>query len=580
MPRPEELDRVVRWRALWVFAVFGLAYAALAVRVVYLQVFRGPELAHRAERQHEKAVAVEAERGTIYDRNGRILATDLTVPSLYAVPPLIDNPQSIARELAAVLRVPAGPLARRLGEDRGFVWLERRVDPAVARAVEELGAEGVRLLPEPRRIYPRKALLSHVLGFAGTDHEGLEGLERFYDRDLRGEKGWLIYERDGAGHRLFPKGLRYVAPSRGRDLSLTIDEVIQHISERELDAAMAESGSESGTLVVMDPWDGGILALAVRPAFNPNEVDYSNPAQWRNRAVTDAFEPGSTFKIVTAAAALDAGLIRPHDIIDCENGRWPMPGGVLHDHEPLGRVPFSEVIAKSSNIGTAKIALRLGDARLARAVAAFGFGKKTGIDLGGEASGRVPPPARWSKRSAATIAIGQELTATPIQLAVAYAAVANGGRLVRPHLVVRVERSDGRVAPTSQDAAPARVMSEKTAAVLTALLEGVVAPGGTGALAAIEGVRVAGKTGTAEQVDPETGRYSFDREVASFVGFAPSRQPEVVVAVVLENPRGRTWGGTVAGPVFARVTEATLRYLGGPRETPESPQHVTRVAWR
>src|SRR5574341_2302350 len=208
MPRHEEDDPRSGRRALAVLAVLASVYAALGMRVVYLQVIRGPDLVHRAERQHEKAIAVEAERGTIYDRNGRILATDLTVPSLYAVPPLIDNPQSIARELAAVLRVPAGTLARRLGEDRGFVWLERRVDPAVARAVEELGAEGVRLLPEPRRMYPRKALLSHVLGFAGTDHEGLEGLERVYDRELRGEKGWLIYERDGAGHRLDRKSTR------------------------------------------------------------------------------------------------------------------------------------------------------------------------------------------------------------------------------------------------------------------------------------------------------------------------------------------------------------------------------------
>ncbi len=578
MPRPDDADRSARRRALWVFAVFGAIYAALAVRVVYLQVFRGPELAQRAERQHEKSVAVEAERGTIYDRNGRVLATDLTVPSLYAIPPLIDNPESIARELAAVLRVSARPLARRLGEDRAFVWLERRVDPAVARAVEELGAEGVRLLPEPRRIYPRKALLSHVLGFAGIDHAGLEGLERYYDRDLRGDKGWLTYERDGAGHRLFPKGLRYVAPSRGRDLVLTIDEVIQYIGERELEAAIAETGAESGTLIVMDPWDGGILALAVRPTFNPNHIDYSDPNQWRNRAVTDAFEPGSTFKIVTAAAALDAGVVRPEEVIDCENGRWPMPGGVLRDHEPLGRVRFSEVIAKSSNIGTAKVALRLGPERLARAIAAFGFGKKTGIDLGGETAGRVAPVSRWSKRSAATMSIGQELMVTPVQLAAAYAAVANGGRLVRPHLVTRVgdaELRDHR----SPDGPGPRVMSERTAAVLTRLLEGVVAPGGTGAVAAIEGVRAAGKTGTAQQVDPETGRYSLDRETASFVGFVPSTQPAVVIAVVLDNPRGRVWGGTAAGPVFARVAEATLRYLNAPSEL-SAPQGVTAVAWR
>jgi cell division protein FtsI (penicillin-binding protein 3) len=298
--------------------------------------------------------------------------------------------------------------------------------------------------------------------------------------------------------------------------------------------------------------------------------------------VTDAFEPGSTFKIVTAAAALEAGVVRPEDIIDCENGRWQMPGGVLRDHEPLGRVPFAEVIAKSSNVGTAKVALRLGDERLTRAIASFGFGKKTGIDLGGEAPGRVPPPSRWSKRSAATISIGQELMVTPVQLAAAYAAVANGGRLVKPHLVVRVgDHARGDRATPSAEAAGPRVMSERTAAILTGLLEQVVGPGGTGAPAAVDGVSVAGKTGTAEQVDPETGRYSFDREVASFVGFVPSRAPAVVIAVVLDDPRGRVWGGTAAGPVFARVAEATLRYLNAPRETPsETPTGVTRVAWR
>lgn len=581
MPHPEEADRSARRRALWVFGAFGLVYAVLAVRVVYLQVVAAPDLADRAVRQHEKAISVEAERGTIFDRNGRVLATDLALPSLYAVPPLIDNPRSIARELAAVLRVDAGSLARRLRDDRGFVWLERRVDPAVAHAVEELGAEGVRLLPEPGRVYPRKTLLSHVLGFAGTDHVGLEGLERFYDRELRGEKGWLIYERDGAGKRLFPKDFRYVAPSRGRDLVLTIDEVIQYISERELDAAMAASGAEGGTLIVMDPWDGGVLAMAVRPAFNPNEVDFSRPGLWRNRAVTDAFEPGSTFKIVTAAAALEAGLVRPDTVMDCENGRWPIPGGALHDHEPIGRVPFSEAMAKSSNICIAKVAQRLGSERLVGAIAAFGFGKKTGIDLGGEASGRVPPVSRWSKRTAVTMAIGQEIMVTPIQLATAFAAVANGGLLVKPHLLMRVREADGREFPRAAHDGPApRVMSERTAAVLTGLLEGVVAPGGTGALAAVEGVRVAGKTGTAQQVDPATGRYSRDREVVSFVGFAPSRRPVVVVAAVLENPHGREWGGRVAAPLFARVTEATLRYLSAPRQAPAPQDVVTRVAWR
>jgi cell division protein FtsI (penicillin-binding protein 3) len=580
MRRPDDADRAARRRALWVFGVFALLYAALALRVVYLHVIRGPELAQRAERQHEKSITVEAERGTIFDRNGRVLATDLTVPSLYAAPRLIDNPRSIARELATVLRVDAKALARRLAEDRGFIWLERRVDPSVARAVEELGAEGVRVMPEPARMYPRKTLLSHVLGFAGTDHIGLEGVERFYDRELRGEKGRLIYERDGAGKRLFPKGLEYVAPSRGRDLVLTIDEVIQYISERELDAALAETGAESGTVIVMDPWDGGVLALAIRPVFNPNEPNFSRPDSWRNRAITDTFEPGSTFKIVTAAAALDAGVVRPDEIIDCEQGRWPIPGGALHDHDPLGRVTFSEVIAKSSNIGTAKVAQRLGPERLRRAITTFGFGQKTGIDLGGEVAGRVPPLERWSKRSAVTIAIGQEIAVTTIQMTAAYAAVANGGRLVTPHVVAEVRGADGRQLPRAAAVPGVRVMSEATAKRLARLLEEVVGGRGTGGLAAIDGVRVAGKTGTAQQIDPETGRYSADRETASFIGFVPSNRPALVIAVVLDNPKGRGWGGQTAAPVFSRVAQASLRYLSAPPAPPSPQEHLLRVALR
>jgi cell division protein FtsI (penicillin-binding protein 3) len=569
MPRPDDGEQRGRRRALVVLGVLAIAYAALGARIVHLQVVQGPELAQRAERQHKQSIAVEAERGTIYDRRGHVLATDLTVPSLYAVPPLIGNPASVARELAAVLGVDPAPLAKRLTEPRAFVWVSRRIDPAVAKAVEDLGADGVRLMPERRRAYPKKTLLGQVLGFAGADHIGLEGIERVYDRVLRGEKGWLIYERDGMGQRLFPKDLRYVAPSRGHDLVLTIDEVVQYISERELDAALAETGADGGTILVMNPADGGLLAMAVRPAFNPNDVDPRHPGLWRNRAVTDLFEPGSTFKVVAAAAALEAGVVRPGDLIDCERGRWAIAGGALHDHEPLGRISFSEVIAKSSNIGIAKVAERLGPERLVRAIAAFGFGRKTGIDLGGEVSWRIKPAARWSSRSLVTMAIGQEVAVTPIQLVTAYAAIANGGRLVKPHVVAEVRDGKGMPLPVRRDdGAETRVMSERTATVLTGLLEGVVLPGGTGALAALDGVSVAGKTGTAQQIDPGTGRYAADRVVSSFVGFAPSRRPAVVILVVINNPDGRGWGSTVAAPVFQRVAEATLRHLDAPDEAP------------
>lgn len=580
MPRLDEDDSRGRRRALVVLTVLAGAYLVLAARVVYLQVIQGPELAHRAERQHERSIAVEAERGTIYDRKGHILATDLTVPSLYAVPSMIDNPVSIARELAVVLGMDARLLAKRLSEDREFIWLSRRVNPDVARAVEDLGADGIRLMPEPRRIYPKKMLLGHALGFAGADHTGLEGIERAYDGVLRGEKGRLTYERDGMGHRLFPKDFRYVAPSRGHDLVLTIDEVVQYISERELDAALADTGADSGTVLVMDPSNGHLLAMAVRPAFNPNEVDSRRPGLWRNRSVTDLFEPGSTFKVVAAAAALEAGLIRPSDLIDCERGRWPLAGGVLHDHEPLGVIPFSEVMAKSSNIGMAKVAARLGPERLAQAIAAFGFGRKTGIDVGGEVSGSVAPTARWSRRSLATIAIGQEVSATPIQLVTAYAAIANGGRLVRPRLVAEVRGTGGIDMPTVPDVAESRVMSPRTARTMTALLEGVVSGDGSGHLAAIDGVRVAGKTGTAQQIDPETRRYAADRVVASFIGFAPAERPAIVVLVVIDNPTGPGWGGTVAAPVFRRIAEAALRHLDEVRPPPAPPAGLTQVAQR
>jgi cell division protein FtsI (penicillin-binding protein 3) len=320
--------------------------------------------------------------------------------------------------------------------------------------------------------------------------------------------------------------------------------------------------------------------MAVRPAFNPNDVDPRRPGLWRNRAVTDLFEPGSTFKIVAAAAALEAGVVRPGDLIDCERGRWAIAGGALHDHEPLGRISFSEVVAKSSNIGIAKVAQRLGPERLARAIAAFGFGRKTGIDLGGEVSGRLKPTVRWSGRSLVTMAIGQEVAVTPIQLVTAYAAIANGGRLVKPHVVAEVRDGQGTPLPVRRDdGAETRVMSERTAEVLTGLLEGVVLPGGTGALAALDGVSVAGKTGTAQQIDPATGRYAPDRVVSSFVGFAPSRRPAVVILVAINNPDGRGWGSTVAAPVFRRVAEATLRHLEAPDEAP-FPASPTLLARR
>ncbi|HEY5594333.1 MAG TPA: penicillin-binding protein 2, partial [Nitrospiria bacterium] len=384
-----------------------------------------------------------------------------------------------------------------------------------------------------------------------------------------GEKGWVVVERDALGRSVFPKGLDYFAPSRGNDLVLTIDEVIQHVVESEMDAVMEQTRAAGGFAIVMDPRTGEVLALVVRPGFNPNRIEWQDPEQWRNRAVTDLYEPGSTLKIVTAAAALQEGAAGPADIFYCEEGRMVLAGGTIRDHKKEGYLTFSEVIQKSSNIGTVKIAMRLGDKPLYRYLRAFGFGEKTGIDIVGESPGMLKEPRAWSGRSLASIAIGHEIAATPIQVIAAVSAIANGGWLVRPRLVSEIRNPDGRVATAFLPEIRRQAVSLETAKQMMSILEGTVSKDGTGEKAAIPGYRVAGKTGTSQKIDPVTKRYSMRETVSSFVGIVPAEDPRIVVLVVVDTPSGDSWGGSVAAPVFKRIAEPVLRYLGVPPRTQE-----------
>jgi len=557
-----------RGRILAVLVMAGLGFAAVALRLVYLQVYERAGLAELAERQQERLVQLEPRRGTIYDRMGRELAVSVDVDSVYGVPSKIDNPREVAQQLGRILQQNPRLLERKLAGDKHFVWLGRKVEPAKASKVKALESSEVGLQIESRRFYPKKTLAGPVLGFTGVDNEGLEGLERAYDRMLRGVSGWVLAEKDAMGRTVFPggPGLQYRLPKPGHDIVLTIDEVIQHIVEKELDATLAATRARGGVCIVMNPRTGEVIALAVRTAsrsgqaFNPNEPRHSRPEEWRNRSVTDAFEPGSIFKPFLAAAALEEKVVHPLERFDCSAGKIKVADRTISDAHESGVLTFTDVIADSSNVGTIKVALRLGKERFAKYIAAFGFGRKTGVDMPGEIEGLVKDPRLWSGVSIAEIAIGQEIGVTPMQMAAAYCALANGGTLMKPYIVAEIVDRDGAEGKKFQPQPVGRVISEETCAKVNKILQRVVETG-TGGKARPAGYTAAGKTGTAQKIDHKTGVYSKKDYVSSFAGFVPASAPKLVIVVMVDRPEGVVSGGSVAAPVFKAVAEQSLAYL-------------------
>ena len=556
-----------RGRRLFVAACLIAGFVIVLFRLFDLQILQAADLTAKADRQHRKTVSIEGARGGVQDRNGKVLAMNVDVPSVYGVPTSLDDPASIARDLSQVLPVRAVEIERKLKQERSFVWIARKLDPEQGRQVEALSLGGIGTVMEGRRFYPKGPLLAHVLGFSGMDGQGLEGLELRYERVLHGEKRLVVMERDALGRTVFPRGLNEQGPAPGHMLTLTIDEVIQYIAEKELVEMVATTHAKGGIVIVMEPSTGAIRAMAISPRFDPNSVVDLAADRWRNRALTDAYEPGSTMKVFVAAGALEEKIMEPDTPIFAENGAFHVANTIIHDHEKMGLITFSQMIQRSSNIGAAKTGMALGQERLYRYLKAFGFGERTEIDLPGEMGGLLREPRQWGKRSLASISMGQEVGVTPLQLVTAMSAIANGGWLMKPYLVSSIHDTSGKAVAVQNPQVRRRPISQTTAQTLTGILEGVVTKG-TGSKAAVPGYRVAGKTGTAQKIDPRTGAYSPTLFVGSFVGFVPADNPKLAIVAVIDEPKGEAWGGVVAAPVFRRVAEQALPYLGVPGGEP------------
>ena len=556
-------------------AVFLLWSLAIEARLVYFQVVEHDALVAAAERQQSRTVAAPAKRGDILDRSGRLLAYSVDADTVYAVPSEVSDAAAAAAALCKALgdcdRTERETLAERLRSRRYFVHIRRQVSPEQARRVAALDLEGVGFLKESRRYYPNKTLAAHLLGYVGLDHDGLAGIEATYEELISGEPGKVLVHTDARRHA-FSRVER--PPTAGDSLELTIDLNLQHIAERELKAGVDASGSRGGSAIVMDPFTGEILAMANYPAFNPNAYrDFTVDAR-RNRAVQDLYEPGSTFKIVTASAALDERVVSPDDLIDVSAGAIDFPGRPpIRDDHPLGVIPFRTVIAKSSNVGSIKVGLRVGGERFLDYMRRFGFGRRSSPDFPGENAGLLWTPRNDS--SLASMLIGYEIGITPLQMAAALGSIANGGELMQPRVVQAVVR-DGRRLPVPRKTV-GRTVSERTAAELRAILEAVVEPGGTATRAKVEGFTVAGKTGTAKKLVNGSYRGHNDYNV-SFAGFVPSRDPVFTIVVVIDSPRKMSpYGGVVAAPVFQKIADAALRHRGvAPSLNPVAPVLVVR----
>ncbi|HEX5760306.1 MAG TPA: penicillin-binding protein 2 [Thermoanaerobaculia bacterium] len=550
----------MKGRFVFVALFFGAWSAAVAARLYVLQVARHDHYAERAAQQQQTAVALTPARGTIYDARGRELAVSVQVDSAFAVPRDVEDPAAVARELAAFLGGDPAKLQSRLDSDKDFVWVARKLDPPVGAELRRRALPGIHFVEESKRYYPMRELAAQVLGYVGTDDGGLAGLELVYDEVVAGRKGERTVLRDARRGTVVAPDLAVSAAEPGRDLHLTLDATIQHIVERELARAVEERHAQKGSAVFLDPATGAVLAMATYPGFDPNEFARVNASRWRNRAIMDVYEPGSTFKVITAAAAFEAGLVAPGDPFECEMGGITLAGIRIRDHKAFGRLTFAEVMAKSSNVGVIKTALLLGDERLHGTVTAFGFGQATGIDLPGESPGILQPLKTWRPLTKAYISFGQGIAVTPLQLAAAVGAVANGGTLLKPHVVAALGSGGDGELIHPRPPVVGQAVSPRTAATLRAVLEGVVI-GGTGKGAAVPGYRVAGKTGTAQKA--VAGGYSRSGYVPSFVGFAPVERPVLVGVVAVDEPGGWAYhGGQVAAPLFGAIARQVLLYLG------------------
>ncbi len=547
-----------RRTAIVVIAI-NITLLILVARLFHVQILQNKKLSEEAKKLHKMRILSTAERGKIYDRNHRELAINMKTYTLYIRPKKVDDPENVSEQLGRIILKDPEQILKQIQSRERLFTLSRKLSSEAYKKISALRLKGVQLRPESARFYPKEILGSHVIGFVSSDNRGLEGAERFFEDELGGKTDYYITMKDARGRELVSSGSYISGLSDGADIVLTIDEIIQHILERELNRLVEKFSPKSVTGIVMNPNTGEILALANRPAYDPNDAGNFTLDCRRNRAVTDAYEPGSTFKIITAAAALNNKVFEPEDIIFAENGSYRFMRHTIHDHEPYGEITFRQALEVSSNIAFSKIGTRIGAKDMYKYIRLFGFGAKTGIELPGEAKGLLRSLSRWSKLSVGVIPFGQEISVTPLQLITAISAVANGGNLMSPMIVRSIENKDGKIKKEFKPRVVCRVISSKTSRVLSEIMTGVV-KNGTGINAQIEGYSIAGKTGTAQKYIPGKG-YSNKKYVASFIGFLPVPNPQVAILIIVNEPQGAYYGSIVAAPAFKNVAQDVARYF-------------------
>lgn len=557
----------MEWRLLIVGGMLGIGLCLVLGRLVHLTTVQNRQLARQASVQHQKKLTLLARRGAIVDHQGEPLALSVPAESLFVHPKKL--PEGVAKKASAIataLHVPLTEIQATLRSQEPFLWLKRRATLQEAGHVRTLGIPGIESIETERRFYPQGTLAAPVLGFVDVDARGIAGIEQAYDRHLREEPTKVIGERDGFGRTIFVH--EGAVPPEPLNVRVTLDVGLQYLAERELAQAVKATGANGGVVVMLDPQTFAVLALAQVPTFNPNMPAEVRPDARRNRAISDPYEPGSTLKSLLVAAALDTKRVHSEEKIFCEYGKYPVGKFIIDDHHPYGLLSFTEVLQHSSNIGMAKVGERLGKETYAAYLRAFGLGRATGVGLPGESVGLLPSPDSWSRIDLVTASFGQGLAVTPLQLACAYAAIANDGVLMRPYIVREVLNAEGKVVDAYGPQRLWQAVRSDTARRVLAMMEKVVTKEGTGRRAQIDGFRVAGKTGTSQKPDPHGG-YSPHARIASFVGIVPADRPRLVVLVAIDEPKTAVYGGEVAAPVFKAIAQQALTYLGIAGDRPQ-----------
>ncbi len=551
--------RHIRFRLVLVIFIFFILFTAIGARAVYLQVFCGPWLAQKAADQYERSFELAGNRGTIYDTNFAKMAVSNLATSIAAHPKQIKNARESAKALSRILKINRKVLEEKLICKKPFVWIKRQSSPNETKAVKALKLQGIGFIPEYNRFYPNKTLAAQVIGFTGTDGNGLEGIEFYYDTYLRGAKGNFTILKDAFGNG-FISGKGNVPDYTGKNIILTIDKTIQYITEKTLEETVTSFSARSGMAVVIAPKTGAVLAIAHYPFFNPNSFKHFRRELWRNRAITDPFEPGSTMKIFSAAAAIESGGSSPNTIYFCENGTYRIGRKIIHDNASHGWLSLQQIIKYSSNIGAVKISEKIGPEHLYNTLCNFGFSTKTGIDCPGETAGSLALYKQWTKLDTGVISFGHGISVSAVQLIAAVSAIANDGVLMKPYLVRAITDKNGRYIHRFKPRKIRRVISTNTAREVAKIMKTVITRNGTGTLAALEGYSVCGKTGTSQKIGKD-GTYAEGKYIASFAGFTPAENPEIAILVVIDEPTEKYYGGIVAAPAFKKIAHVTLNHM-------------------